>query len=322
MDYASSGVDIESGNRAVELIKHHVQRTYSPFVLNKLGGFAAHYELPSGYRTPVLVSCTDGVGTKVKLAIESGKLDSVGIDLVAMCVNDMICSGAKPLFFLDYIACHKLVPEQMEQLIKGMTEGCLQAECSLVGGEMAEMNDLYHPGDFDLAGFSVGVVEKELIIDGSKVAEGDYVYGLPSSGVHSNGFSLVRKVMTPEVCARLGITLEALLTPTTIYVKRILSLISTYKIHSIVHITGGGLVENVMRVVPEHAELHIQKSQLPKLAIFDHIQKEGQVSDSEMFKVFNMGIGMVVISPDRLLISEDLILLGRVKLGKKNVILV
>jgi len=312
MDYSSSGVDIEAGNRAVGLIKSRVAETFSPFVLNGLGGFASFFQLPSGYKEPVLVSCTDGVGTKLKIAIDHDILETVGIDLVAMCVNDMICCGAKPLYFLDYIACHRLVPEQMKRLIDGMVDGCKQAGCALTGGEMAEMNDLYKAGDFDLAGFSVGIVEKSHIIDGSQVKAGDYVYALPSSGIHSNGYSLVRKVLTPEVCARRGISAQQLLTPTQIYVKEILALIALGCVTSIAHITGGGLQENVERVIPKNLHLRIDWSKVKTPEIFTIIEQEGNVATDEMRRVFNMGVGMVVISREPLSESEKLYLIGRI----------
>lgn len=321
MDYRSSGVDIEAGNRAVELIKANVQRTHTPFVLSSLGGFAAPVELPPGYHQPVLVSCTDGVGTKVKIAIETQKLDTVGIDLVAMCVNDLICCGAKPLFFLDYIACHRLVPTQMADLIAGMTEGCIQADCALVGGEMAEMNDLYHPGDFDLAGFSVGVVEKSKMLDGSTMAPGNIVYGIPSSGLHSNGFSLVRKVLTPEACASHGIAYESLLAPTQIYVAQVQALLEAHPdaITALAHITGGGLAENVARVVPEGCHVEINESTWEPQPVFRQLQMIGRVSNDEMRRVFNMGIGFVVISKNKLPESDTLIRIGEVRSGTKGV---
>ena len=321
MDYKSSGVDIEAGNRAVELIKANVQRTHTPFVLSSLGGFAAPVELPPGYRQPVLVSCTDGVGTKLKIAIETGKLDTVGIDLVAMCVNDLICCGAMPLFFLDYIACHRLIPTQMADLIAGMTEGCLQAGCALVGGEMAEMNDLYRPGEFDLAGFSVGVVEKSEMIDGSKMSPGDIVYGIPSSGLHSNGFSLVRKVLTPEACADHGIVYEDLLVPTQIYVKQVQLLLKNNPgaITALAHITGGGLAENLDRVVPEGCHVDIDESTWELPPIFRQLQMIGRVANDEMRRGFNMGIGLVVVSRVPLVEGDDLVRIGLVRSGDKGV---
>ncbi len=321
MDYKDAGVNIDAGNRAVELIKSHVQSTYSPFVLNRLGGFAAHVELPPGYHQPVLVSCTDGVGTKLKIAIETGILDTVGIDLVAMCVNDMICSGAKPLFFLDYIACHKLVPEQMEALISGMTVACRQAGCALVGGEMAEMSDMYHPGDFDLAGFAVGVVEKSKIIDGSKITPGQQVYALPASGLHSNGFTLARKILTAQARQKLGISDSDILTPTPIYVPQIQALLEHLTLTGIANITGGGLAENVDRIVPENVTVQLEKAQLPTLPIFEKIAQEGQISESEMRRVFNMGVGMVVISPEALPESAQLVRIGQTIAGPKGVVL-
>lgn len=321
MDYKSSGVDIDAGNRAVSLIKDNVQRTHTPWVLSSLGGFAAPVELPPGYRQPVLVSCTDGVGTKLKIAIDTGKLNTVGIDLVAMCVNDLICCGAMPLFFLDYIACHQLVPSQMADLISGMTDGCLQAGCALVGGEMAEMNDLYRPGDFDLAGFSVGVVEKSEMIDGSAMSPGDHVYGIPSSGFHSNGFSLVRKVLTPEACADHGIVYDDLLTPTRIYVKEVQALLkaNSGQITGLAHITGGGLAENLERIVPEGCHVDIDDSTWPLPTVFRQLQMIGRVSNDEMRRVFNMGIGFVVVSKIELPESEDLIRIGSVRAGSHGV---
>ena len=308
MDYKSSGVDIDAGNRAVEQIKEHIAKTFNQNVLNPLGGFAGGFQLPSGYKEPVLVSCTDGVGTKLKLAIDSGRFDTVGIDLVAMCVNDMICSGAKPLFFLDYIACHALNPDQVEQLIKGMVEGCLQADCSLTGGEMAEMNDLYRPGDFDLAGFSVGVVEKSEMITGRSIQPGDKVYGLPSSGVHSNGYSLLRKVLTSEVCEAHRISVDTLLEPTRIYVKEVLNYIKQGGITGVVHITGGGMAENIERVLPDSVSVEIDSSTWKVPSIFQSIQEFGNVSLDEMRRVFNMGIGMVLFS------QKDLD--GAIQIGK------
>ncbi|NDC83517.1 phosphoribosylformylglycinamidine cyclo-ligase [bacterium] len=320
MDYKASGVDISAGNRAVELIKNDVQRTHSPHVLKSIGGFAAPFELPEGYRQPVLVSCTDGVGTKLKIALELGRLNTVGIDLVAMCVNDLICCGAKPLFFLDYIACHKLVPEQMASLISGMTAGCLEAGCSLVGGEMAEMNDLYRPGDFDLAGFSVGVVEKSSMIDGSRICPGHYVYGIPSSGLHSNGFSLVRSILTRDVCEENDIEYESLLKPTRIYVKEIMALLKLrpYHITGIAHITGGGIVENVTRIVPQGCHIEIEQESWNVPLVFEQIQTIGRISPGEMGRVFNMGIGMIVVASDRLPESDDLIRIGTVVPGIKG----
>ncbi|MBT5855332.1 phosphoribosylformylglycinamidine cyclo-ligase [bacterium] len=320
MDYKSSGVDIDAGNRAVSLIKEKVASTFTPNVLQGIGSFAGFYELPEGYKKPVLVSCTDGVGTKLKLAIDSGKLDTVGIDLVAMCVNDLICCGAKPLFFLDYIACHDLVPEQMDTIIGGITQGCIESDCSLVGGEMAEMSDMYKKGDFDLAGFSVGVVEKDDIIDGSKIKPGDNIYGLPSSGIHSNGYSLVRKVL--DANPDHGISLDTLLAPTKLYVNQVQSLIKAHAITGVAHITGGGLAENLERALPDFVMATINRDAIPVPDVFKQLQTLGGIADSEMDRVFNMGIGMIIISPDTI-DSEDVIPLGIIdSAGSKGVSIV
>ncbi|RAP33221.1 phosphoribosylformylglycinamidine cyclo-ligase [Candidatus Marinamargulisbacteria bacterium SCGC AG-410-N11] len=296
MNYKQAGVNIDEGNRAVDLIKKQVKTTFSKNVFQSLGGFASGFKLPTGYKKPILVSCTDGVGTKLKIAIDHNKLDTIGIDLVAMCVNDLICMGAKPLFFLDYIACNSINPEKINQIISGMVNGCKQSDCSLIGGEMAEMNDLYQKGDFDLAGFCVGIVDEDNIIDGSKIKPNQKIYALSSDGIHSNGYSLVRKVLTESVCNEHNISIETLLTPTKIYVKDILNLISTHNITGISHITGGGLAENIIRILPENTEAVINKSNIDTPKIFNDIQTIGNISDTEMYRVFNMGIGMVVIS--------------------------
>ena len=312
MDYASSGVNIDAGNNAVDRIKPLVQSTFTPQVLTGLGQFSSFVELPSGYKKPVLVSCTDGVGTKLKLAIESGIFNTVGIDLVAMCVNDLICCGAKPLYFLDYIAVHALDPNQIEQILTGMVAGCKQSKCSLVGGEMAEMNDMYKKGDFDLAGFSVGVVEKSQIIDGSNISVGDTIYALPSSGVHSNGYSLVRKVCTPEVMVDYNITDQDLLTPTKIYVQDVLQLIDQISVNGIAHITGGGLVENIERILPSGVSVSIDKTLVKIPEIFTKIQTAGNIDDAEMWRVFNMGVGMVFITSDSLPDGVDAYPIGHI----------
>lgn len=323
MDYKDSGVDIEAGNQAVNQIKSHVQKTFNPLVLNHLGGYASMFELPKGYENPVLVSCTDGVGTKLKLAIETEVFDTLGIDLVAMCVNDLICTGAKPLYFLDYIACHKLDPDHIEQIIAGMTNGCLQSDCALVGGEMAEMNDLYRPRDFDLAGFSVGVVEKRDVLDGTKIKPGNKVYGLASSGAHSNGFSLIRKIVSLPSWVGTGITKEDLLEPTKIYVKDIDALkASGVAIHGLAHITGGGLAENVNRILPDNVTLKIKKGSWPVPNVFKQLQKVGAVSEDEMFRVFNMGLGMIVVTDDQSYTHPNLIPLGEIEAGEGGTILV
>jgi len=311
-EYAKSGVNIEEGNRAVNLIKEKVKSTYTPNVLNNIGHFAGMYEVPSGYKNPVLVSCTDGVGTKLKLAIDAKKLDTVGIDLVAMSVNDLICCGAKPLYFLDYIACHQLIPEEMEQIIEGIVNGCKEANCALTGGEMAEMGDMYKKNDFDLAGFAVGIVEKDQIIDGQAITPGSKIYGLPSSGIHSNGYSLARKVLTEAVRTKHNLSIDDLLTPTKIYVNEIETLCNTHNVTGIAHITGGGLEENIARILPTGLNVKLDIAKIPVPKIFKIIQEEGHIPDAEMFKVFNMGIGMCIISNDDLDDTETLIQIGQI----------
>lgn len=300
MNYEESGVSIEEGNKAVDLIKEKVKSTHTPGVLGNIGNFAGFFELPQGYKNPVLVSCTDGVGTKLKLAIDTDILDTVGIDLVAMSVNDLICSGAKPLYFLDYIACHKLNPQEIDQIITGITKACKETDTALIGGEMAEMNDLYKPGDFDLAGFCVGIVEKSKIIDGSKIKANDKIYALPSSGIHSNGYSLVRKVMTNDALKRNNLTKAELLTPTKLYVNETLKLIETHTITGIAHITGGGLEENIERILPKDLSPTINWETITTPEIFNIIQKEGNIATEEMRRVFNMGVGLTLITPDTL----------------------
>lgn len=323
MDYKKAGVNIDEGNRAVDLIKPLVKSTHTKNVFSNIGSFAAGFNFPKDdYKEPILVSCTDGVGTKLRVAIECNIFNTVGIDLVAMCVNDLICMGAKPLFFLDYVAAHQIVPEKMKDLIKGMTDGCLQAECALIGGEMAEMNDMYQQDDFDLAGFCVGVVDKEKIIDGSKILPGDFVYALPSSGLHSNGFSLVRKVLTPDICKANSLDYNSLLVPTKIYVKEILDLISKVMISGVANITGGGLAENIKRITPNNVNITIHRDLLRVLPIFDDIQRIGNITSEEMFKVFNMGVGMVMISPEKLVESNSYYLIGQVSEGIGDVTIV
>ncbi|MBH37411.1 phosphoribosylformylglycinamidine cyclo-ligase [bacterium] len=298
MDYQSSGVNIDEGNRAVENIKKVVKSTHSAQVLANIGGFAAGFQFPKDdYKEPILVSATDGVGTKIRLAIDYNGLDTVGIDCVAMCVNDLICMGAKPLFFLDYIACHKVETDIIKQVVSGIADGCNQAHCSLIGGETAEMNDMYQPGDLDIAGFCVGVVEKEKAIDGKAIQEGDTIYALPASGCHSNGYSLIRKVINDtNVLSQLNVS--DLLTPTKIYVDDVNQLLSSYKINGIANITGGGLQENVNRVLPKGLAAIIKKSNINVLPVFNQIQKYGDITEEEMYRVFNMGVGMVVISEE------------------------
>jgi phosphoribosylformylglycinamidine cyclo-ligase len=298
--YRDAGVDIDAGDELVERIKPRVKRSMRPEVLGGIGGFGALVEIPMDrYRKPVLVSGTDGVGTKLRLAIDTQRHDGVGIDLVAMCANDVVVQGAEPLYFLDYFACGKLDVDVGEKVIAGIVEGCVQAGCALVGGETAEMPGMYHGEDYDLAGFCVGVVEKEAIIDGTKTRAGDVVLGLPSSGPHSNGFSLIRKILQvsdADIHADLkGVSLiDRLLAPTRIYVKPLLKLMSQVSVHGLSHITGGGLLDNIPRVVPEGLEVILQRSSWPREAVFDWLQQQGKIADAEMYRVFNCGIGMTV----------------------------
>ena len=304
MDYKKAGVDIEAGYKSVELMKEHVKKTKRPEVLGGLGGFAGAFDL-SGIKNmeePVLLSGTDGCGTKVKLAFVMDKHDTIGIDAVAMCVNDIACSGGEPLFFLDYIACGKNYPEKIASIVSGVAEGCLQSECALVGGETAEHPGLMPEDDYDLAGFAVGVVDKKDIIDGSTIKAGDTLIGIASSGVHSNGFSLVRKVfeMTKESLDayydELGKTLgEALIEPTRIYVKALKNVKNAgVRIKGCSHITGGGFFENVPRMLPENVRAVIKKDSYPVPALFDLIQKNGNIEEHMMYNTFNMGLGMVI----------------------------
>ncbi len=309
MDYKKAGVDIEAGYKSVELMKEHVKKTMRPEVLGGLGGFAGAFDL-SGIKNmeePVLLSGTDGCGTKVKLAFVMDKHDTIGIDAVAMCVNDIACSGGEPLFFLDYIACGKNYPEKIASIVSGVAEGCLQSECALVGGETAEHPGLMPEDDYDLAGFAVGVVDKKDIIDGSTIKAGDTLIGIASSGVHSNGFSLVRKVfeMTKESLDtyydELGKTLgEALIEPTRIYVKALKNVRNAgVRIKGCSHITGGGFFENVPRMLPENVRAIIKKESYPVPALFDLIQKNGNIEEHMMYNTFNMGLGMVIaVNPE------------------------
>ena len=300
LGYRDAGVDIDAGNRLVELIKPEAARTARPGVRGGLGGFGALFDLDlQRYRKPVLVSGTDGVGTKLKLAIELGKHDTIGVDLVAMCVNDIVVQGAEPLFFLDYYATGKLDVEVAAAVIRGIADGCTQAGAALVGGETAEMPGMYQPGDYDLAGFCVGVVEQEHIIDGSEVRAGDALVGLASSGPHSNGYSLIRKILQ-VTGSRLDASLdgrrlgEILLAPTRIYVKPLLALFERVRVHALAHITGGGLTENLPRVLPAGSKAVLDASAWPRPAIFDWLQRQGNVADQEMYRTFNCGVGMVV----------------------------
>ncbi len=315
MNYQQSGVSIDTGNQAVERIKPIIKKTLSTQVLGGLGGFAGGFELPQGYQQPVLVACTDGVGTKLKWGIEENELEGLGVDLVAMCVNDLICCGAKPLFFLDYIAVHQLDPKQIERLVAGMASACEEVGCSIIGGEMAEMSDMYQKGDFDLAGFSVGVVEKNDMITGEDIQEGDFIYALPSSGLHSNGFSLVRAVLTPEKLKAIGKTKRDFLTPTRLYVNEVLDIIGKYQIKGLAHITGGGLDENIQRVLPKGLVPQIKRDKMSVPEVFSLIQSLGEISDKEMQRVFNMGIGMVLISSDELDKTSEWIQIGKVTQG-------
>ncbi|MDX2480049.1 MAG: phosphoribosylformylglycinamidine cyclo-ligase [Desulfuromusa sp.] len=312
--YKEAGVDIDAGNHFVNLIKPLVKQTNRPEVLTDIGGFGGLFSLNSTkYNRPTLVAATDGVGTKLKLAFMLDQHDTVGIDLVAMCVNDIIVQGAEPLFFLDYLATAKLAPEQAVEVVKGIVEGCKQANCALLGGETAEMPGMYSGGEYDLAGFSVGVVDNDKIIDGSSITKGDLIIGIASSGLHSNGFSLARKVFLEtlqldlasqpnDLDNSLG---QVLLTPTRIYVKSILNLIRDFNIKGVAHITGGGLLENIPRILPHHCKAIIERNSWEKPAIFEMLRQGGNIPEDEMYRTFNYGIGMVlVVSPDE---AEDII---------------
>jgi phosphoribosylformylglycinamidine cyclo-ligase len=337
--YAAAGVDITAGYKAVELMKTHIAKTMTAGALSDIGGFGGLFELDlTGITKPVLVSGTDGVGTKLKLAFLMDKHDTVGIDCVAMCVNDIICCGAKPLFLLDYIACGKNAPEKIAQIVSGVAEGCVQSGAALIGGETAEMPGFYPVDEYDLAGFSVGVVDKDKVFDKTAIQPGDVILGLPSSGVHSNGFSLVRKVLGVESAdlkapvaelggASLG---ETLLTPTRIYVKSILALMESVTIKSCSHITGGGFYENIPRSLPKGMTAKIEEAKVPVLPIFDLIQAKGNIPRREMFNTFNMGIGMTVVvakdEADKALAAltaagEKPVVLGEIVAGDEGVIL-
>ncbi len=300
--YKDAGVDIDAGDALVERIKPLVRRTQRPEVLAGVGGFGALVALPAGYREPVLVSGTDGVGTKLRLAIDTGRHDGIGIDLVAMCVNDVAVQGAEPLFFLDYYATGKLDVEVATAVVAGIAEGCVRAGCALVGGETAEMPGMYHGGDYDLAGFCVGVVERSAIIDGRRVAAGDAVIGIASSGVHSNGYSLVRKLIahsgaTSQTLIAGQPLFERLLEPTRIYVRSMLALARALPVHGYAHITGGGLTGNIPRVLPEHLQAHLQRGAWHRDPVFEWLAATGDLPPDEMYRTFNCGIGMVAIVP-------------------------
>ena len=303
MTYRDSGVDIDAGAKAVELMKGYVAKTRTPGVISGIGGFGAAFRPDlTGYREPVLVSGTDGVGTKLKIAFMMDRHDTIGIDCVAMCVNDIACMGARTLFFLDYIATGKLEPQKVADIVKGISEGCCEAGCALIGGETAEMPGFYSPGEYDLAGFAVGIVDRESIIDGSSIKEGDLLLGLPSSGLHSNGYSLVRRVLfekegmsVQSYVEDFGCTLgEELLKPTRIYVKQVLKAVETADVKGIAHITGGGFFENIPRIIPEglRADIYPDRWKVPE--VFKFIQHRGGIGQQEMFRTFNMGIGLVM----------------------------
>jgi len=302
LSYKDAGVDIDAGNALVEKIKGAVKRTTRPEVMGGLGGFGSVFQLPTGYKEPVLVAGTDGVGTKLRLAIDLARHDSVGIDLVAMCVNDLIVQGAEPLFFLDYYATAKLDVDVAVSVVEGIAEGCLQAGCSLVGGETAEMPGMYHKGDYDIAGFCVGIAEKSRVIDGTNVAAGDQLIALGASGPHSNGFSLIRKVLevnntdTDELLEGKKIA-DHLLEPTKIYVKSVLELLKNVDVHALSHITGGGFWENIPRVLPESAQAVIKGDSWAWPSIFSWLQEKGNITEHEMYRTFNCGVGMVIVVP-------------------------
>ena len=298
--YEQSGVSIDAGDQFIERIRSSVDSTRIPGVIGSIGFFGGLFEMPQGYKKPVLVSGADGVGSKVKIANDIGKHDTVGIDCVAMNVDDIVCSGAKPLFFLDYIAVNKLDMEVTAQIVKGVADGCIMAGCGLVGGETAQMGDLYQPNEYDLAGFTVGVVEKDKIIDGSKIEENDIIVGLPSSGLHSNGYSLVRKVLFPKykIDQRVGDIDNlglALLEPTKIYCKKLVELLEIADIHGISHITGGGLADNLPRVMPSGTAV-LKKSTLPKIPVIELVLSEAKLGEIESFRTLNMGIGMALFA--------------------------
>ncbi len=337
--YAASGVDITAGYKAVQLMKEHVGRTVTDGVLSDVGGFGGLF-CPdiSGMSEPVLVSGTDGVGTKLKLAFLADKHDTVGIDCVAMCVNDIICVGARPLFFLDYIACGKNVPERIADIVKGVSEGCVQSGAAIIGGETAEMPGFYPEDEYDLAGFAVGIVDRQKVLDKNNVKEGDCIIALPSSGVHSNGFSLVRKVFDvensdirkPEEKLGGASILDTLLTPTKIYVKPVLRLMEEVPVKSVAHITGGGFYENIPRSLPEGLAAKIKRDDVRVLPIFDYIAEAGGITEHDMFNTFNMGVGMICIvdpedAPRTLQIlreaNEDAYMLGEVVASDEGVIL-
>jgi phosphoribosylformylglycinamidine cyclo-ligase len=335
MTYRDAGVDIDAGDELVERIKPLVARTRRPEVLAGIGGFGALVELPAGYRHPVLVSGTDGVGTKLRLAIDAGRHDTIGIDLVAMCANDIAVQGAEPLFFLDYYATGKLRVDVAEAVVRGIVEGCAQAGAALVGGETAEMPGMYHGEDYDLAGFCVGVVEKDAIIDGSAVRAGDAVIGLASSGPHSNGYSLIRKLIAlsnagNDTDLEGKPLLDRLLAPTRIYVKSLLALARQLEVHAFAHITGGGLTDNIPRVLPDGLEAVLERRRWHRDPVFDWLQQIGRVDPVEMYRTFNCGIGMIAVVPNQhasqavaLLAThgESAQIIGEIRAGTRGVVI-
>ena len=324
ISYKDAGVDIDAGNQFIENIKPFVKSTFDKNVLGGIGSFAGAYALPAGFKEPVLLAATDGVGTKLKLAIDSQRFDTVGIDLVAMCVNDLICNFATPMFFLDYYATSHLVLEESTALIKGISQGCKESECALIGGETAEMPGMYKKGDFDLAGFAVGIAEKEQIDRSKKVKAGDLLIALPSSGIHSNGYSLVRKLFFEKLKLKFDDKIEGvklidiLLTPTKIFVKTFKALKD--KINALAHITGGGIVENLPRVLPDNLEAIIDKSKIRTLPIFEYMSK--YVEEEEMYRTFNMGVGMILVvgkeDADEVLANSDGYIIGELREGEKG----
>lgn len=327
LTYKDAGVDVEAGYEAVKLMKEHTKRTLIPGVIGDLGSFGGFFAMPKGMEEPVLISGTDGVGTKLQLAFMAGKHDTVGIDCVAMCVNDVACHGAKPLFFLDYIGTGKLQPNQAADIVKGVCEGCVQAGCALIGGETAEMPGFYKDEEYDLAGFCVGVVDKKNIVNGSTITAGNVLIGIPSSGVHSNGFSLVRKIFFGVNTYALDQQFEefgeatlgdTLLTPTKIYVKTILDIVSKHPIQGIAHITGGGFIENIPRIIPEGLKAVVKMEQVPILPIFKVMQRLGNIETKEMFNTFNMGVGLVMSVEPK---DVDAVIDSLRALGEKPVII-
>ncbi len=339
LTYKDAGVDKEAGYKEVQLIKGMIKKTHIPGVLSDIGGFAGLFQLDTkSYEEPVLVSGTDGVGTKLRLAFMMDKHDTIGEDCVAMCANDILCQGAKPLFFLDYIATGKLIPEKMASIVEGVSNGCIKAGCALIGGETAEMPGFYNEDEYDVAGFCVGVVDRKKIINGSTIEEGDYIIGLPSSGVHSNGFSLVRKIIfdkekmkIDQYVEELGCTIgEELIKPTRIYTKPVYNLVEKFNIKGLSHITGGGFYENIPRMLPAGLTAHIDTTKINTPVIFNLLQKWGGIALDEMYGTFNMGIGMVMAVGKEELgdvvkfleeQNEEYVVLGEIKRGDEGVVL-